>query len=150
MSTSQNLDLLFFGRIYYDLFSRSLSSFVSLFYMQFCCPLYRLSLTWNYGWLTFLESDICRCNLKRVVGNSLLRNWQQIFPLNDSFVLWMKPFQDWSEYPDRSISGKIWNNNDQSSRQRVKQSTKLFEKNPLFSIKQPHMSISCQIRWKSW
>ena len=31
-----------------------------------------------------------------------------------------------------------------------KQSTKLFEKNPLFSIKQPNLSISCKIRWKSW
>ena len=26
------------------------------------------------------------------------------------------------------------------------QSTKLFEKNPLFSIKQPNLSISCKIR----
>ena len=32
----------------------------------------------------------------------------------------------------------------------IKQSTKLFEKNPLFRIKQPNLSISCQIRWKSW
>ena len=28
----------------------------------------------------------------------------------------------------------------------IKQSTKLFEKNPLFSIKQPNLSISCKIR----
>ena len=28
----------------------------------------------------------------------------------------------------------------------IKQSTKLFEKNPLISIKQPNLSISCKIR----
>ena len=29
--------------------------FVVLFYSPFCCPLYRLSFVWSFGWLPFQE-----------------------------------------------------------------------------------------------
>ena len=42
-------------------------------------PLYR---AWNFGWLSFLEID--KCSRQNVVGKQ--RNWQWIFPQNDTFL----------------------------------------------------------------
>ena len=64
---------MFFWRIYFDFFARSLFfSFALPSDMQFCFPLYRPSFAWNCGWLTFLERD--KFNLQTVVGKQ--QNWQ--------------------------------------------------------------------------
>ena len=68
---------MFFLRIYFDLFARSLFfPFAFPSDMQFCFPVYGPSFAWNCGWLTFLERD--KFNLQRVVGKQ--QNWQWIFP----------------------------------------------------------------------
>ena len=38
---------------------------------------------WNFGWLNFLERD--KCSRQSVVGKQ--RNWQWIFPQNDTFFV---------------------------------------------------------------
>ena len=56
---------LFCQRISFFFFLALFSPFSFLFYFQFCCPLYRLSFTWNCGWLASQERD--KFNLQRVV-----------------------------------------------------------------------------------
>ena len=46
----------------------------------------------------------------------------------------------------RQYSVRTFRENQQKLATLFKQSTKMFEKNPLFSIKQPNLSISCKIR----
>ena len=76
---------MFFLRIYFDVFSRSLFfPFAFPSDMQFCFPLYRPSFAWNCGWLTFLERD--KFNLQRVAGKQ--QNWQWIFLQHVNLFSW--------------------------------------------------------------
>ena len=69
--------------------SVSSSLFVCLFFFllefSFKCSFQfsPLSRAWNFGWLSFLEID--KCSRQNVVGKQ--RNWQWIFPQNDTFFV---------------------------------------------------------------
>ena len=82
--------------------------------------------------------------LSKLINPSAHLSWDDQSPVRfRARILCMEshsvPYQ-WTNKISGNFGRRLW----------FKQSTKLFDKNPLFSIKQPNLSISCKIRWKSW
>ena len=113
--------------------SRSFSPSAFLFRYSLCSPLHRHSFPWNCGCLIFLERG--KFNLIRVLNDGGFFSPKEL-------VFWVQLCQVWTEFPKRfkcllnllftnliaCWSGKenmhrsLWNENDQSSRQRGKSS----------------------------